>query len=79
MLQQSAQASCFPIGEERVSRHQKIIIIGQAITTGATSIHSLSTNLAGGWRHSLLLLLNECYVSFPAFPMAGWLTLLPPS
>lgn len=47
MLQQSAQASCFPIGEQRVSRHQKIIIIGQAITTGATGIHCLSTNLAG--------------------------------
>lgn len=47
MLQQSAQASCFPIGEQRVSRHQKIVIIGQAITTGATSIHCLSANLAG--------------------------------
>ena len=39
MLQQSAQASCFPIGEHHVSRHQKIIIIGQIFTTGPRSIH----------------------------------------
>lgn len=42
MLQQSAQASRLPIGERRVSRHQKMITIGHPITTGARSLHQFA-------------------------------------
>lgn len=42
---QSAQASCLPIGEPLVSRHLKIIIIGQTIITGTTVTSCCCLNL----------------------------------
>lgn len=42
---QSAQASWLPIGEPLVSRHLKIIIIGQTIITGTTVTSSWCPNL----------------------------------
>lgn len=68
MLRQSAQASRFPIGEHHVSRHQKIIIIGQTTTTGATSIHCCEQTWEAAEREGraqLSFSFNEFYVALP--------------
>lgn len=65
---QSAQASCLPIGEPLVSRHLKIIIIGQTIITGTTVTSCWCLNLVlcstmekdSGSHHSIQAFLSLC-------------------
>lgn len=71
---QSAQASCLPIGEPLVSRHLKIIIIGQTIITGTTVTSCWCWNLVlcsamekdSGSHHSIQAFLSLCLPWAPA-------------
>lgn len=71
---QSAQASCLPIGEPLVSRHLKIIIIGQTIITGTTVTSCWCLNLVlcstmekdSSSHHSIQAFLSFCLSWAPA-------------
>lgn len=81
---QSAQASCLPIGEPLVSRHLKIIIIGQTIITGTTVTSCCCLNLVlcstmekdSGGHYSIQAFLSLCLSWAPAsFLLPHWLQL----
>lgn len=81
---QSAQASCLPIGEPLVSRHLKIIIIGQTIITGTTVtwcwcpdlVLCSTTEKDSSGHHSIQAFLSLCLSWAPArFLLPHWLQL----